>query len=178
MTDDMDMKKVFLKAVSITLCIAAICVLFTLTGCKPPEADAVAPAENTADGTLKYEESADGKTVKISYEVDGELKSYTVSNNTNYTSGGFGGTDDLGRTLPTSIETGFYGENGEYYVCLFYFLRLDVLGISDYNEIYTEFKWADADSGITFKTMEDFYCYGDVAPLGRLNYIYQNYIPK
>ena len=25
--------------------------------------------------------------------------------------------------------------------------------------------------------MEDFYCDGDMAPLGRLNYIYQNYIP-
>jgi hypothetical protein len=25
--------------------------------------------------------------------------------------------------------------------------------------------------------MEDFYCDGDVAPLGRLNYVYQNYIP-
>ena len=25
--------------------------------------------------------------------------------------------------------------------------------------------------------MEDFYCDGDIAPLGRLNYVYQNYIP-
>jgi hypothetical protein len=25
--------------------------------------------------------------------------------------------------------------------------------------------------------MEDFYCDGDAAPLGRMNYIYQNYIP-
>jgi hypothetical protein len=25
--------------------------------------------------------------------------------------------------------------------------------------------------------MEDFYCDGDAAPLGRLNYIFQNYIP-
>ena len=25
--------------------------------------------------------------------------------------------------------------------------------------------------------MEDFYCDGDAAPLGRLNYVYQNYIP-
>ena len=25
--------------------------------------------------------------------------------------------------------------------------------------------------------MEDFYCDGDVAPLGRMNYVFQNYIP-
>ena len=28
-----------------------------------------------------------------------------------------------------------------------------------------------------YNTMEDFYLYGDIAPLGRLNWIYQNYIP-
>ena len=48
----------------------------------------------------------------------------------------------------------------------------------DYEKIYLEFKWADADEGIEFKALEDFYTYGDVAPLGRLNWIYQNYIPE
>ena len=54
---------------------------------------------------------------------------------------------------------------------------LQLLGYSDYRQVYMEFKWADADEGVKFQTMEDFYCYGDVAPMGRLNYIYQNYIP-
>ena len=65
--------------------------------------------ENTSAGTLKFETSEDKKTVKISYEVDGERVSYTVPNNVNYLSGGFAATDDLKRTLPTSLTTGIYG---------------------------------------------------------------------
>ena len=52
-----------------------------------------------------------------------------------------------------------------------------MLDIDDFNKIYIEFKWADADDNVMFTTMEDFYLYGDVAPLGRLNWVYQNYIP-
>lgn len=78
--------------------------------------------ENTYAGTLKYETSADGKIVKISYDVNGKTVSYTVPNNVNYLSGGFAATDDLSRSLPTSLTTGIYGENGEHYVGLFYFL--------------------------------------------------------
>ena len=78
--------------------------------------------EDNYEGTLKIEESADGKTVNISYMLNGERVSYTVPNNTNYTSGGFAATDDVGRSLPTSLTTGIYGENGEHYVGLFYFL--------------------------------------------------------
>jgi hypothetical protein len=55
---------------------------------------------------------------------------------------------------------------------------LSMLGIENYKEIYLEFKWADADKDTKYTTMEDFYLYGDVAPLGRLNWIYQNYIPS
>lgn len=40
---------------------------------------------------------------------------------------------------------------------------------------YLEFKWADAD--VQIDKMEDFYCYGDAAPAGRMNFVYQNYIP-
>ena len=52
---------------------------------------------------------------------------------------------------------------------------LSMLGIDDYKEINLEFKWVDSDS--FYEEAEDFYCDGDVAPLGRLNYVYQNYIP-
>ena len=78
--------------------------------------------EDNYEGTLKFETSADGKTVTISYMLNGEQVSYTVPNNTNYTSGGFAATDDVGRSLPTSLTTGIYGSNGERYVGLFYFL--------------------------------------------------------
>ncbi len=52
---------------------------------------------------------------------------------------------------------------------------LEMLGIDNYEEIAIEFKWADGKT--LYDEMEDFYCDGDMAPLGRLNYIYQNYIP-
>ena len=45
----------------------------------------------------------------------------------------------------------------------------------DYRAIDVEFKWADSDT--VYDEMEDFYCDGDAAPLGRLNFIYQNYVP-
>ena len=51
---------------------------------------------------------------------------------------------------------------------------LSMLGIEDYRAIDVEFKWADSTT--VYDEMEDFYCDGDVAPLGRLNFIYQNYI--
>ena len=75
-----------------------------------------------ADGTLKMETSADGSTMTISYDVNGETVSYTVPNNYNYTMGGYAATDDLDRTLYTSTDVGGYGTIGEHYVGLFYFL--------------------------------------------------------
>ena len=52
---------------------------------------------------------------------------------------------------------------------------LSLLGIEGYKEINVEFKIADSET--VYDEMEDFYCDGDAAPLGRMNYIYQNYIP-
>ncbi len=49
-----------------------------------------------------------------------------------------------------------------------------MLGIEDYKTIEIEFKWADSET--LYNEMEDFYCDGDIAPIGRLNYVYQNYI--
>jgi hypothetical protein len=54
---------------------------------------------------------------------------------------------------------------------------MEMLGITNPNGIKLQFKWADSDSKI--ETMEQFYTDGDAAPLGRLNYTYQNCIdPK
>ncbi len=50
-----------------------------------------------------------------------------------------------------------------------------MLGMDGYLELDFNFKWADSTSNIT--TMQQFYTDGDVAPLGRLNFVYQNYIP-
>ena len=93
---------------------------------------------DTYEGSLQYAVSADGKEVTISYLLNGETVSYTVPNNANYVFGGYAGTDDLGRSLYTQysqytlknhkqIESdpytvGVYGQNGEHYVGIFYFL--------------------------------------------------------
>ncbi len=52
----------------------------------------------------------------------------------------------------------------------------ELIGAKGYLELAMEFKWADSDT--LYDEMEDFYCDGDAAPLGRLNYVYQNYIPE
>ena len=49
-----------------------------------------------------------------------------------------------------------------------------MLGITNPNGIKLQFKWADSTSKVT--TMEQFYTDGDAAPLGRLNYTFQNCI--
>ena len=52
----------------------------------------------------------------------------------------------------------------------------EMLGVTNaYKELFFQFKWADSDT--SYDEMEDFYCDGDVAPLGRMNYVFQNYIP-
>ncbi len=43
------------------------------------------------------------------------------------------------------------------------------------NALNFQFKWVDSETAVT--SMQAFYTEGDTAPLGRLNYIYQNYIP-
>ena len=102
------------------------------------------PSENpvfsldTYEGSLQYAVSEDGKQVTISYMLNGEQVSYTVPNNVNYVFGGYAGTDDLGRSLYTPYSqytttnhkqivsdpqtVGVYGQNGEHYVGIFYFL--------------------------------------------------------
>jgi hypothetical protein len=52
---------------------------------------------------------------------------------------------------------------------------MEMLGITYYNQLCMQFKWADSDT--LLDEMADFYLDGDMAPLGRLNYVYQNYIP-
>ena len=49
---------------------------------------------------------------------------------------------------------------------------LAMLGITDYKNIVLQFKWADSTRIID--EMEDFYCEGDAAPIGRMNWVYRN----
>lgn len=75
-------------------------------------------------GTLQYSPSEDGKTVTITYQVNGEALSYTVPANDNYLFGGFAGVDDLGRPLYDSNQVGAYDPDKRQ-IGLFYFLWHD-----------------------------------------------------
>ncbi len=104
----------------------------------PVPADLPTFSVDSEQGSLTYAVSADGKEVTISYLLNGETVSYTVPNNANYVFGGYAGTDDLGRSLYTQYSeytttnykqyvsdpstVGVYGQNGEHYVGIFYFL--------------------------------------------------------
>lgn len=122
-----------IKILKALICAALLLSLSLLGACGEKETDAPSTTgkeeetmnidpEDNYEGTLKLETSEDGKTVTVSYMLNGERVSYTVPNNANYLSGGFAATDDVGRALPTSLTTGIYGSNGERYVGLFYFL--------------------------------------------------------
>ena len=87
----------------------------------PEYKDMETVADDTNAGTLKYTPSADGQTVTITYEVNGETLSYTVPNNNNYLFGGYAGTDDLNRPLYDSSEVGSY-DASKRTIGLFYFL--------------------------------------------------------
>ncbi len=104
----------------------------------PDPSDLPTFSVDTQASSLQYAVSADGSEVTISYLLNGQTVSYTVSNNVNYVFGGYAGTDDLGRSLYTPYSqytttnhkqsvsdpqtVGVYGENGEHYVGIFYFL--------------------------------------------------------
>ena len=104
----------------------------------PTPSDVPTFSVDTQASSVQYAVSADGKEVTISYVLNGETVSYTVPNNVNYVFGGYAGTDDLGRSLYTQYSqytttnhkqavsdpatVGVYGQNGEHYVGIFYFL--------------------------------------------------------
>ena len=50
---------------------------------------------------------------------------------------------------------------------------LSSLGINDFHQIKFAFKWVDSHTKVT--TMEQMYSEGDCAPIGRLDYVFQNY---
>ena len=88
---------------------------------EPDYAEKETSGSDTYEGTLIYTPSADGKTVTISYMVNGEQVSYTVPNQDNYLFGGYAGVDDLGRSLYNASEVGSY-DSEKRQIGLFYFL--------------------------------------------------------
>ncbi len=131
---------------------------------QPEYKDIDATALDNQPGTLKLTPSEDGATVTVSYTLNGEEKNYTVPNSNQYTSGPLAGVDDLGRslynqysqaeihsTLPT-YPVNAYGENGEHYVGIFYFLWMGEhgdYGILDMEKIIAEAGEDKAGSTLT-----------------------------
>ena len=99
---------------------ALLTLTMTLSVLLLPLSGADNAALDSYEGTLQYTPSADGSTVTISYEVNGETVTYTVPNNDNYLFGGYAATDDLGRSLFDSTEVGSY--HTERAVGIFYWI--------------------------------------------------------
>ena len=97
---------------------------------------------------------------------------YEVKDNFTTTVARFNGTGGT-YSFETVGEVSFRHKETELMIAV----PLDMLGITNPNGIKFRFKWADSTSKIT--TMEQFYTDGDAAPLGRLNYTFQNCVdPK
>ena len=180
----MNKKKLWLVLLTVALCLGICATTFLLVAAKRQNgaptgqiSENAGNLQNLADGnrliakadnyegTLTYKRVGDSADkIEISYELNGERKTFTVDGKLNYISGGFAATDDVGRSIynqysqftttwakikgnkaveytsdPRTI--GVYGENGEHYVGLFYFLWMGEhgdSGIFDMNKIIQE----------------------------------------
>lgn len=133
------------------------------------------------------------KNIMKKYDGESSWMQLFVNTDNDPDSGWYGYDYIINYSAKSDYSTGvakYTGKNGEYSFKeigkvtykvegnkMMIEVPLSMLGYSDYRQVYMEFKWADADEGIRFNEMEDFYCFGDAAPMGRLNYIYQTYIP-
>ena len=129
------MKKRSICLVALVLCalIAAQALSIALPALA---AEAPIATRNNKPSSVQYTPSEDGKTVTISYLLDGEEVSYTVPNNAQYLSGGYAGVDDLGRSLydSNSDKAGVIPAEQERYVGLFYFLWMGMHPLSGTND--------------------------------------------
>ena len=129
------MKKRSICLVALVLCalIAAQAISIVL-----PTLAAEAPVvtRDNKPSSVQYTPSEDGKTMTISYLLDGEEVSYTVPNSAQYLSGGYAGVDDLGRSLydSNSDKAGVVLAEQERYVGLFYFLWMGMHPLSGTND--------------------------------------------
>ena len=125
------MKKrlICLTALALCMLLAAqvFCAVLPAFAAEAPVAD-----ENNKASSVTYTPSEDGKTMTISYLLNGETVSYTVPNDKQYLSGGYAGVDDLGRPLYDSNTEGVGAVPAEQerYVGLFYFLWAGVHTLS------------------------------------------------
>gem|GEM_PF-670626 len=123
----------------------------------------------------------------ISEYDDSSWMQLFVNTNKNATDGWYGydyiinykAKDDFNTSIAKCIKKGAYSfetfADVSYRVSgnkMMIAVPLSYLGITDYNDISIDFKWADSKLKIT--NMEGFYELGDCAPLGRLNWVFRN----
>ena len=132
-------------------------------------AEAITAADNSSSWMKLYVDiDSDGNTGWYGYDfiINNEVKDGTTTTVAKYN-----GTD--GKYGFTNVGEVSYKVDGNKMMIA---VPQELVGVKDaYKELCFQFKWADSDT--TYDEMEDFYCDGDVAPLGRMNYVFQNYIP-
>jgi hypothetical protein len=82
----------------------------------------------------------------------------------------YNGTDGA-FSFETVGEVSYRAKDNEMMIAV----PLEMLGVEHCDYMNFHFKWVDSDSKMT--TMEQFYTEGDVAPLGRLNYVFNTVMP-
>ena len=132
-------------------------------------AEAITAADNSSSWMKLYVDiDSDGNTGWYGYDfiINNETKGATTTTVAKYT-----GTDGA-YGFTNAGEVSYKVEGNKMMITV----PQELLGLSNcYKELCFQFKWADSDA--TYDEMEDFYCDGDVAPLGRMNYVFQNYVP-
>ena len=132
-------------------------------------AEAITAADNSSSWMKLYlDVDNDGTTGWYGYDyiVNYETKSGTVTTVAKYNA-----RNDVYR-FETVGEVNYKVDGNKMMIAV----PQALLGLENhYLELCMQFKWADSET--VFDEMEDFYCDGDVAPLGRMNYVYQNHIP-
>ncbi len=132
-------------------------------------AEAITAADSNSSWMKLYlDVDSDGNTGWYGYDfvINNEVKDATTTTVAKYTGadGKYGFTNEG--------EVSYKVEGNKMMVAV----PQALLGMENhYLELCMQFKWADSET--VYDEMEDFYCDGDVAPLGRMNYVYQNHIP-
>ena len=132
-------------------------------------AEAITAADNSSSWMKLYVDiDSDGNTGWYGYDY---IINYETKGDNTTTVAKYNGAD--GKYGFTNVGEVSYKVDGNKMMIA---VPQELVGVKDaYKELCFQFKWADSDT--TYDEMEDFYIDGDVAPLGRMNYVFQNYIP-
>lgn len=132
-------------------------------------AEAITAADNSSSWMKLYVDiDSDGNTGWYGYDY---IINYETKGDNTTTVAKYNGAD--GKYGFTNVGEVSYKVDGNKMMIA---VPQELVGVKDaYKELCFQFKWADSDT--TYDEMEDFYIDGDVAPLGRMNYVFQNYVP-